>query len=367
MKYIIAPKDSPNDETLTIVECIIENNKWVKKGEDCLSVEGSKAIFSVSASVSGLLYWLVKVGDVVPVGDVIGILYQEGEQQALDDYLLEREKVQKAEPIIPANFTIPAFNLLKKLNLTTTSFEHFELVTTTDVLEQKNKGLLTDLEKHAEALLTVNGNERTLLIGAGKAASQVLSVIGKESTTQVIGFLDDTPEKQGTQHLGYPVLGAISEIAEVIKLHRIDSILCCAGNMQLRIKTLELALQYKLKLANAIHSSVVMDDNVCIAGGNYIGPQSFIGAQAQIGFGCFISSSAIIEHHNKVGHCVTTGPANAFSGSVSIENFCVLGSGIIIEPMVTIGQYSAIASGCVISKTVPAHSALKKSINYMQR
>lgn len=367
MEFIIAPKDFPNDETLTIIECLFENKQLVNEDDECLSVEGSKAIFSVVAPQSGIIHWLVNVGDIVPVGDVIAVIYQEDEQQALRLYLDKQKQEIETPSQPPAHFTLPAFKLANKLLVDLKLFDDFELVTTRDVYKIKDMKLLDELEKHKQILLPCNGNGNTLLVGAGKAASQILAVLGRDEQTKVIGFLDDTPEKQGTKHLGYPILGAVDEIEKVLKHHDIDSILCCAGNMQLRVKVLELALHHNLQLGNAIHQTAVFDGDVVIGGGNYIGPQCFFGSQAEIGFGCFISSGAIFEHHNIVGHCVTTGPANACSGSVTIGDFCVFGSGIIIEPLVTIGDYSAIASGCVITKDIPANSTLKKSMNYTLR
>lgn len=367
MEFIKAPKDFPNDETLTIVEYLLPSSAVINEEDECLSVEGSKAIFSVSAPASGFIHWLVDIGDVVPVGEVIGIIYQADEKALLEAHIQQLEQEKKAQQTVPDNFTVPAFKLVKELGLAIADFKEFELVTSKEVQQVKDKQFLIKLEKHAQQLLPEQGNGRTLLVGAGKAASQILSVLHTDKKTQVVGFVDDTPEKQGTSHHGYPILGTTQELQAVLKTEQIDAIICSAGHMDLRIKTIELALEHKLKLANAVHPSVVMDEDVTIGGGNYIGPLSFIGAQASIGFGCFISSGAIFEHHNRIGHCVTTGPANACSGTVSIGNFCVFGSGIIVEPMLNIGDYCAIASGCVISKAVAAHSVLKTSVNYVQR
>jgi len=65
--------------------------------------------------------------------------------------------------------------------------------------------------------------ERTLIVGAGDAGEQILRSISssKESAYVPVGFVDDSPIKQGVTIHGKKVLGKISDIPEVVKAHNI--------------------------------------------------------------------------------------------------------------------------------------------------
>jgi len=65
--------------------------------------------------------------------------------------------------------------------------------------------------------------ERTLIVGAGDAGEQILRSIStsKESPYVPVGFVDDSPIKQGVTIHGKKVLGKINDIPEVVKAYNI--------------------------------------------------------------------------------------------------------------------------------------------------
>jgi len=69
--------------------------------------------------------------------------------------------------------------------------------------------------------------ERTLIVGAGDAGEQVLRsiLISKDSPYLPVGFVDDSPAKQGEIIHGLRVLGEIDEIPQVIKKHQIEEMI----------------------------------------------------------------------------------------------------------------------------------------------
>ncbi|UPW20177.1 hypothetical protein M0C34_07915 [Agarivorans sp. TSD2052] len=353
--YIHAPQESANDSEVKLVEWLIEDNCEIVEGQICLSLEGSKSIFDVEAPTTGILKQLESIGSQVQVGEPIALIYQQGDEQQVQTLLASLST--KTETEIPENFTEPAYALAQKHELVD-YFSQQEFVNSNMVQHHVDHKLIKALSDR-ESSLTPAVNGRTLLIGAGKAAYQVMAVLSKDPNTEVIGFIDDTQEKQGLTHLGLPILGTINDLEEVLTNQSIDSILCSAGNQQLRRRSIELALKYKLTMANAIHPSAVLDPGVSIAGGNYIGPLCFIGADAKIGVGNFISSNNVIEHHCQVGSCNTTGPSVSLSGAVKIANFSTFGSGIIIQPSITLGNHVNLASGAIITKDIADYQSVK--------
>lgn len=359
-KIIKIPRSYANDEQVKIIELNVQQHAPVSSQQVIAVLEGSKAIFELVSPYNGFINLLYSEGDFINIDDTFAEVADN-----IKKFTLEKNSyLTTSNNDNPENFTVPAFTLLKSLNIPANVFAQSDLVTTADINEYQTTQLLQLIDDSTDVLTRDSHQKKIVIVGAGKAAGQLLSIFHTQNNTQVLGFVDDTEEKRNTQHMGYPVLGKINDVERVIKEHKANAIICSSGNLSLRQKVIKLACELKLTLANAIHPSVVFDENTHIGTGNYIGPNCFIGTNAKVGFGNFISSNSIIEHDCTLQHCITTGPSVSLSGSVSIGSNCVLGSGIIIEPYVDIGAGSKLASGCIITQNIPPNSTLKMKTNY---
>lgn len=79
----------------------------------------------------------------------------------------------------------------------------------------------------------------TLIIGAGEAGSMLLKEMRRQegSSFNVIGFVDDDPQKTGMRLHGLPVLGRSSQLAELIDRYSIEDVIIAipsAGSSLLR-------------------------------------------------------------------------------------------------------------------------------------
>ncbi len=68
---------------------------------------------------------------------------------------------------------------------------------------------------------------RVLIVGAGKAGQTLLQAYRQitPSPFQLVGFIDDDPQKIGQEIGGLPVLGNSHELSEIIERHRISEII----------------------------------------------------------------------------------------------------------------------------------------------
>jgi exopolysaccharide biosynthesis polyprenyl glycosylphosphotransferase len=78
----------------------------------------------------------------------------------------------------------------------------------------------------SSASLHVGGDQRVLVIGAGKIGLDISEkLIGhRDLGLEVVGFLDDDPGKQGRAFLGLPVLGTTRDVERVLAEQRIDQV-----------------------------------------------------------------------------------------------------------------------------------------------
>ncbi len=68
---------------------------------------------------------------------------------------------------------------------------------------------------------------RVLLVGAGSAGNLVARELKKQSgrRMEVVGFLDDDPSKRHAAMQGYPVLGRVDELAQVVRRKAVDEVI----------------------------------------------------------------------------------------------------------------------------------------------
>lgn len=73
----------------------------------------------------------------------------------------------------------------------------------------------------------INGGSRTLIVGAGEAGSLLLKEIHRQpvASYNVIGFIDDDPEKKGMRLHGVPVLGNILHLPALVGDYGIEDVI----------------------------------------------------------------------------------------------------------------------------------------------
>lgn len=76
-------------------------------------------------------------------------------------------------------------------------------------------------------LVKTEGPRRLLLVGAGMMGVRAAKEMASDSSAQVVGFLDDDPRKIGCVIGGAKVLGPTSELMEIVRSEKVDSVLVC--------------------------------------------------------------------------------------------------------------------------------------------
>ncbi|KMT62191.1 polysaccharide biosynthesis protein [Paenilisteria newyorkensis] len=80
----------------------------------------------------------------------------------------------------------------------------------------------------------IKQEKKTLILGAGDTGHIIARKILKEQaqTFRLLGFLDDSPEKQDISLAGIPVIGILADLPELIKLYNIELVIVAVTNME---------------------------------------------------------------------------------------------------------------------------------------
>ncbi|HZK23420.1 MAG TPA: nucleoside-diphosphate sugar epimerase/dehydratase [Atopostipes sp.] len=85
--------------------------------------------------------------------------------------------------------------------------------------------IIIDYERRLEFTgLNKTDPVRTLLIGAGEGGAFFVKALKERLDIDIVGFLDDDRNKQGTTIYGYPVLGRVDELEKTIKRYDIKQV-----------------------------------------------------------------------------------------------------------------------------------------------
>ncbi len=184
-------------------------------------------------------------------------------------------------------------------------------------------------------------------------AKVVLEIILAEGRHQVLGFLDDDPQKLGMLIRGVPVLGRASDLAALATQHGAEGAIVALGHCTTR-REFGLKIQaLGLELVTTIHPSASIDSDVVLGKGVVVAPGACVVTGSVIGDSTNLLTGCTIDHDNQIGAGVVVSPGVHTSGRVKIGRDVFVGTGAIFLPDAEVGEGAIIGAGAVVLKQVP--------------
>jgi acetyltransferase-like isoleucine patch superfamily enzyme len=164
------------------------------------------------------------------------------------------------------------------------------------------------------------------------------------------------------------MLGSTSLAVELWDSGRFDgAVIAFNANLDERMALFEELTGRGVRFTNVVDVTSIIRLNVRMGVGNVILASSYFGPYAKIGDNNFLSAGTHIEHHCRLGNHCAFGPAVTFSGRVTVGNKVRFGTNIAAEPDVEIGDNCVIASGSILTRSIPANSIVKARVDYTIR
>jgi sugar O-acyltransferase (sialic acid O-acetyltransferase NeuD family) len=371
MRPIVVPQEDVNSETAVIVTWLVDDHAPVKQHQVVCQVETSKVVYEVVAPDHG---WLVQgyargqevpfnvpIAYVAPVRELIDearrlLSGETAEAPDTDELESFAGKITERARRLIAEYGIPVSALPTKAVLT-----ERDLLPLIDSKDDYYSPLDQRVYRLDHARVSVM---RTLVLGAGLGAMQVVDILSHDPRVVVIGYVDDNPELHGATIYGLPVLGPVTCAEEWFAERRYDAaIISVSTSNAVRRRWYELLKRLGVPLVNAIDPSARLTRGVMLGEGNVICAFVHIGVETRLGNNNFLSAYTSVDHHNLWGSHITTGPAVATSGCVEVGDDVKMGTGIYIQPHVTVGKGAQIASGAILTRSVPPLHVAKTRVN----
>lgn len=387
ISYLRAPLINVNDEVMTLVEWVKQAGDVVRPGEILAVIETTKSTAEIEAEGEGYLHPLVEAGAEIRVGQAIAALKVRADDPVEP---VEDRPAQATGSTVPAasadvqpgpagsrnrRWTKKAELLARRQGLDIADLDiepgQGDRIGEADLLaylERTSREQRPVREDLVDGPFAENRQERVLVIGAGGAGVQILDVLSRLANQRAVGLLDDNPDLHGKTVMGVPVLGPIEQAGDFFEQGLFDGAVISIGTrISLREQIFARLKAAGVPFANVIAPSAQLRSNVSMGSGNAIMPLAQVGACTTMGDNNFLSSFVNLEHHNRLGDHCTFGPGVMTSGQVGIGDRVKFGAGVFVEPLIEIGSDSVVASGVVLTRSVPPNSLVKTRSNFVVR
>jgi sugar O-acyltransferase (sialic acid O-acetyltransferase NeuD family) len=194
--------------------------------------------------------------------------------------------------------------------------------------------------------------EKIILVGGGGHCRACIDVIEQEGRFTIAGIVD-MPEKMQIKVLGYPVIGADADLAELIK--SCPNVLLTLGQIKSPSRRMELfcnLMTMGARFPVITSPTAYVSRHARIAEGTIVMHHALINAGARVGRNCIINNKALIEHDAAIeDHChISTGAV--VNGGARIGCGTFFGSHAVCKEYIEIGERAVIGCGAVVVKNI---------------
>jgi sugar O-acyltransferase (sialic acid O-acetyltransferase NeuD family) len=195
-----------------------------------------------------------------------------------------------------------------------------------------------------------------LLIGAGgfarETAEAVRAVNAVRPTWELLGFLDDDPDRHGTLVDGLPVLAGIDAVHD----HPEAQVVICTGRPTNYVSRPRIAARLGLddaRYATVIHPSATMGSTCRVGAGSVLLAHVDLTADVAIGRHVAVMPQVVLTHDARVEDYVTIGSGVRIGGGGRVGQGAYIGAGACIRESLTIGERAMIGMSAVVTSDVP--------------
>jgi sugar O-acyltransferase (sialic acid O-acetyltransferase NeuD family) len=192
----------------------------------------------------------------------------------------------------------------------------------------------------------VNQRGPLLVFGAG-GHGKVVADAARSAGWEVVGFLDDTPNLDGTEIWGLGVYAL-----ERLRTERPDllpaAVALGVGDNGGREQVHSRLLAAGFQVVSVVHATAAIAPTAVLGEGTVVMANAAVNPDARLGRGCIVNTGAVVEHDCQLSDYVHLSPNAALGGAVTIGARTHLGLGAVALPKVKIGRDVRVGAGAAV-------------------
>jgi acetyltransferase-like isoleucine patch superfamily enzyme len=320
-RRIEVPRQGVNDDFVHVVEWLVADGAEVEAGQPVVVVETTKSAFDLDAGDSGYVFHLAKVGDDVPVGDVVGVISPTSDRPA--DLHPTGGAGTAAAGAADGIITTKARALMIEHGLDDALFAGLQVVRASDVNDY--------LERMRGADAPAERRFRGEVLDPDADWDEVLSDPRYRDLMEVLTGLRRRTKARFDRHVGTGDL-----------LH----------------DRWELAREYGFGERTNIYDDCLILGAVTFENDCWVGPGCILdgsGGSLAVGHHVDIGAGSHLYTHNTIERALTGHRAPVFHKSTRIGNCCFIGPRSIIAPGTVLGDHCFVAAGSYVEGVFGDH------------
>ena len=204
---------------------------------------------------------------------------------------------------------------------------------------------------------TTPGGGDLVIVGAGgfgrETAQAVYDLNRNGAAWRLLGYIDDNPARHGTTIDGTMILGGRGEIRRWPDA----AVVVCTGrpgDYVSRIRIVgDLGLQPE-RYATIVHPTAAVSASSSIGHGCILLAHVALTAAVRVGAHVAIMPHVTLTHDNVIDDFATLASGVRLGGGARVERAAYLGAGALIRENRTVGAFSLVGMGAVVTQDVPA-------------
>ena len=183
-------------------------------------------------------------------------------------------------------------------------------------------------------------------------AVRAINLVSPEGGFEIVGFLDDDPERLGQSVAGIPVLGPLADAARIEGARFVNGI---GSPRSFRGKPDMLARTgvAGTRFSTVVHPDASVSASAELGAGCVVLANVTVCANVRIGDHVMILPNAVIGHDSTIGDHSTLAASVVVSGFCRIGQCCYLGAGACVRDGVAMGDGSLLGMGSVLLRDMP--------------
>lgn len=191
--------------------------------------------------------------------------------------------------------------------------------------------------------------EQLLIFPFNGNGIEALSCLG--NNFELIGFIDDTPEKQGKQPIGVNVYGR--DILEKYPNAKVLAVPGSPASYTVRKQIIDGLNLPQDRFATVVHPSASVSPMAKIGSNVLLMAGVVITANGVIGNHVCVLPNSVIHHDSTIGDYTLIGSNITVAGYTTVGEHCYIGSGTSIINNITIGSHTLIGMGSNVIRSLP--------------
>jgi sugar O-acyltransferase (sialic acid O-acetyltransferase NeuD family) len=201
------------------------------------------------------------------------------------------------------------------------------------------------------------GGGALVIVGAGgfgrETAQAVHAANQSGAMWRLLGYLDDDPARRGAEIDGTAILGGRDEIR-----HLPDAaVVVCTGRPADYVSRMRIVGELGLppeRYATIVHPTAAVSASSSIGPGCVLLAHVVLTAAVRVGAHVAIMPQVTLTHDDVIDDFATLASGVRLGGGVRVERAAYLGAGALIGENRTVGAFSLVGMGAVVTHDVPA-------------